>query len=250
MKPKLCYVLPDVGADTHFSYNVDFVGYIRDQFDVFFVLEKGKAPSVQGVRIHAQRYRFFPARYLENVVILIRARLSGYTDFYVHYSFLSALNASMITALFGGRVYYWNAGLPWNYPQNFLRRAFERVVYYAVDYVVTGTDGLARQYAARYHIARNKIKVIPNWIDTKKFASAVSRFRSEKDAIKKDMNIALDEKIVLFVHRLSHRKGAHYLPEIVQTLSDEKIVFIIIGGGSDRKQIESEFAARNVSDRV
>ena len=250
MKPKLCYILPSISNDTHFSYNVKLIWYLKYQFDLFFIVEKGSAPAMPQVRTYAQRYRSFPARYLENIIILMRARFAGYKDFYVHYSFLSALNASMITTLFGGRVYYWNAGLPWNYPQNFLRRWFERAVYYAVDYVVTGTNSLAQQYAEHYHMPREKIKVMPNWIDVFHFASAVDQFRSQRDSIKKQLHVAPDEKIALFVHRLSHRKGAQYLPEMVRTLSNEKIIFIVVGDGPDRKQIESEFSAKNLKDRV
>lgn len=247
---RLCYILPDISNDTHFSYNVKLIQRLQHQFNLFFIVEKGTAPNISDVRSYAQRYLFFPFRYAENFIILMWARLSGYKDFYVHYSFVSAINASIITALFGGRVYYWNAGLPWNYPQNFLRRFFEQAAYYAVDYVVTGTDGLARQYAKHYHIPFEKIKTAPNWIDVDEFASAVDRFRSQKDTIKKQLKIATDEKIVLFVHRLSHRKGAHYLPEIVNAFADANVVFIVAGDGPDRNQVESEFVRRNLNNRV
>jgi glycosyltransferase involved in cell wall biosynthesis len=219
---KLVFIIPKIEKNeaTHFAYLPDFISEIGKDFKVKTVIEKGILPWDF----------FFPIRLPLLMIRLLWLRACGYRDFYVHYSFAGALVASIIIKLFGGRVFYWNCGEPWKYRRNFLRENFERRVYKMITFLVTGTEELAMQYSAHYGIPMEKIKVMPNWIDLTK---------TQEQKNKKTLEIKDDQKTVLFVHRLSERKGANYLPEILRELQDENIVMLVVGDGPERHKIES-----------
>lgn len=248
--PKLCFVVPEYNSQTasHFNYLYDFVRNISRDFDIFLVLEKARDyPDVgKEIKIYIQKFRFFPLRVIENFLVFCYARLAGCRDFYVHYSFISAFNSSLIARLSGGRTFYWNCGLPWLYKRNFLRNSFERIVYKSVTFLVTGTEGLKNEYSNHYSLPLSKIKVLPNWINLNNFK--INHAVSEK--IRKDIDPSGKNKILLFVHRLSRRKGAQYLPEIISGLKNENVILAVIGDGPERQSVEAEIEKRGLSGRT
>src|SRR3989338_2572250 len=233
---RICYVLQECSAHTHFSYNCAFVDHIRDVMDVWLVTEKGARRNCAQKQVSCQRFRFPALRLIENFIMLFRIRLRGYSDFYVHYSFLSALNAACIARFCGGRVFYWNAGLPWLYRRPFFREWIERAAYRAITFLVTGTEGLKQEYAKHYDIPLRKIKVMPNWIDVQKVKS--QKLKIKINELKRQLCIPEKAKVLLFVHRLSKRKGAHYLLEIMNRLRDENVVLLVVGDGPERDSLE------------
>lgn len=250
MQFKICFVLPEYSrvTPTHFNYIYELVKEVSKDFDVFLVAEKGNGcpDFIAKEKFYLQRFGFLPLRAIENFLLSVWLRSKGYKDFYVHYSFLSAFNVSLTVKILGGRIFYWNCGLPWLYRRSLGRGKFERLVYHLMTFLVTGTEGLKEEYARHYHLPLAKIRVLPNWID-------VSRFQSQiigSDELRSRLNISNAEKVVLFTHRLSKRKGAHYLPEIVQRLKNESIVLLIIGGGAERENIELKIKGLGLAEKV
>ncbi|OGY65351.1 MAG: hypothetical protein A3A16_02795 [Candidatus Harrisonbacteria bacterium RIFCSPLOWO2_01_FULL_44_18] len=251
-KPKLCYVLPDYRpkSHTHFAYLVDFVGEISNFFNTFLIIEKGERPRIDlgCQRVQVLWFQFFPLRWCELHCRLFYARLLGYKTFYVHYSFLSAFLSSLIARLVGGRTFYWNCGLPWQYKRNFLRATFELITYRLITFLVTGTEGLKKEYAQHYHLPLEKIKVMPNWINLEKVNSKQKLVNRTK--LKIELKISENAKVILFAHRLSRRKGAHYLPEILNKLRDENVVTVIIGDGPEKENIQLLITNYQLQDKV
>ena len=103
--------------------------------------------------------------------------------------------------------------------------------------MVTGTEGLKKEYSRHYRMHLSKIKVMPNWIDLEKIKNQKSKIKT--DELKNQLQIKSGQKVILFVHRLSKRKGAHHLPEIAKNLKDENAVLLVVGDGPERKNIES-----------
>ena len=239
---KLVFVVPKLnkGEATHFAYFPDFITEISENFKVKIIIERGSWPA-----------DFFLLR-------LLWARVSGYRDFYVHYSFRAALVASIIAGFFGGRVFYWNCGEPWKYKRNFWRESLERRVYKMITYLVTGAETLAIRYSEHYGIPREKIKIMPNWIDLEKIKYQILNIKNEeRERIKDGLKIPENQKIILFAHRLSERKGAHYLPEILKKLDTSRqargippVVLLIAGDGPERKSVESKIKDYGLSDRA
>ena len=216
------------------------LGELSNEFELIVIIEResegAKDIYFGTAKIEVVKSRFLPLRIIETAIRLKKARFSGYRDFYVHYSFLSAFIASLIVRIFGGRVYYWNCGEPWKYRRNIFRDIFEKFTYKIITYLVTGTESLKKEYAKHYGLPPEKIKVMPNWINLQKFR--IMNYELGIKELKEKLSIKEGEKIILFAHRLSRRKGAHYLPEIIKAFRDEKVVFIIIGDGPERGNLE------------
>ncbi len=239
VRPKLCFVAPAwrKGDATHFAYLKEFVREISKRFDVHLVVERGELPHDSGaVEVRLCDARFAPMRMIRTKLALFRARLHGCRTYYVHYSFFAAFTASWITRFTGGRVLYWNCGEPWKYRRPWLRERFERLTYRLINTLVTGTSGLADQYAKHYRIPREKVEVMPNWIHV----DDMEHVTWDKEKLRKALKIPENHKVVLFVHRLSKRKGAHYLPEIIRAFRDEPVTFLVAGEGPERMNIERQ----------
>ena len=249
-KRKLCFIIPEynLSTPTHFNYLYEFIEKISNDFDIFLIAEKGLGDPPKGVtRFYIQKFNRPILRIIENELAIERARVLGYKTFYIHYSFLSAYNASIITRFFGGQVFYWNCGEPWKYKRSFARDFFEHTVYKLIHFLVTGTEGLKKKYAEHYKLPLEKIKVMPNYIDV---SSIKYQVLSIKNDLKKNLNISSDTKVVLFVHRLSKRKGAYYLPEILKELKDENMVLLVVGDGPERKMIEVEASRQGLEAKI
>ena len=60
-----------------------------------------------------------------------------------------------------------------------------------------------------------------------------------KEEARRQLGIPLDKKVVLFLHRLSRRKGVHLLPEIIKEFGDmHDVLFVIVGEGPERQDME------------
>jgi len=267
-KQKICFIIPEYNkkTPTHFNYLYGFIKRLSQDLDIFLVVERGSAPEV-GLgykRVAALMFGFAPFKIGEFLIRLLYARVKGYKDFYVHYTFLGAMTASIIVKLFGGRVFYWNCGEPWKYRRNFLRENFEIKVYKMINYLVTGTESLALEYSTYYEMPVGKIKVMPNYIDLEKIKNPARHRKYElgsgvaggqiskikKNDFKLKLGIKENVKVILFVHRLSERKGAQYLPEILEKLKDEPIVLVVVGDGPLRKDIEKRIMEKGLGERV
>jgi glycosyltransferase involved in cell wall biosynthesis len=227
---KLLYVLPEYvsGAHTHFSYIPLLLERVATSLDIMLVVEKGQRPDIAGVKRIANCISMPFAKFFHLTFHILRARIMGYRVCYVHYSFGAAFIASIIFRLSGGRVLYWNCGLPWLYTRSFVRDAFERVVYKIVSDVVTGTERLAEKYAEVYGIPIMKVRVMPNWIDVKKVSG--EQLAVGKEETRDEIGIKNNHKMVLFAHRLSERKGAQYLPDIARRLPNDTVL-VVVGDG-------------------
>jgi glycosyltransferase involved in cell wall biosynthesis len=249
---KLCYVIPEyTGEDhTHFAYLGAFVRELAKDFEIFLVVERGSMPPEDwGYReAHLIRARGVVFRAVRLQYALFRARLLGYRTYYVHYSFFAAYVASIIVRITGGRVFYWNCGEPWKYRRSFFRDRFERLVYRIITHLVTGTEGMKKMYAEHYGLPLDKIRVVPNWIDVERCKSENAKVRTGE--VRRELRIPEGSKVLLFVHRLSKRKGAHYLPQILKELKDENVVLVIAGDGPERVNVESQISQYGLRDRV
>ena len=255
-KPELCFVVPEYRSDspTHFPYIFEMIARLSPDFQIRCIIERsfGALPLLDSAELYVQRPTLFLFRIAQTKINILRARAAGYRDFYVHYSFFSAFFASLVTRIFGGRVFYWNCGLPWQYRRNWFRERFEQLVYQMVTFLITGTEGLKKEYAKHYHVPLEKVKVLPNWIDTEKWKAESEKWNvAEKhEELRERLNISENAKVLLFVHRLSKRKGAHYIPEILKRLQDENIVLVVIGDGPERKALELQILNYQLQTKI
>ena len=246
---KLLYILPEYreNAHTHFSYIPPFLSKVGESLDIALLIERGEKPDIKNISYVSICPNIPILRQIILSAHIISARMRGYKTVYVHYSFMSAFVASVVMRTTGGKVFYWNCGLPWKYTRPFLRDIFERLVYKFVTHVVTGTPKLAERYAEEYLLSKKKVLVMPNWIDIEETRRTAGH--DDKSQVRTALGLPKDTSIVLFAHRLSERKGAQYLPDIALMLPKD-VTLIVIGDGPLKETIEKQFAELGVEGRV
>ncbi|OHA01836.1 MAG: hypothetical protein A3C16_05985 [Candidatus Sungbacteria bacterium RIFCSPHIGHO2_02_FULL_51_29] len=251
MKPQLTYILPEYSktSATHFAHIHDFIRRISAYFDVTLLIEKGEAPAEDWgcKKVLLLTFSFTPLRFLELMARIFFGRLVEKKNVYVHYSFVGAYAAVCVFRFFGGKVFYWNAGEPWKYKKGWFREMFERKVYRAVTVLVTGTEALKKEYARVYDIRPEKIRVMPNWIDCGRFSNVnIAAVRNVRQAAR----IREHDAVVLFVHRLSKRKGADLLPAIAEAFRDDPVKFLVVGDGPERSALHIALREKHLEDAV
>ena len=209
-------------------------------------LEKGSCDKEDSKWCVVQKFSFAPLRILENIVRLLSMRFSGHTTFYVHYSFVSAISAGLITKVFGGTVYYWNCGQPWMYTRGFLTDQYQKLAYRLIDYLVTGVEAVVPGYMETYGLKLEQVKVISNWIDI----DSIEKDSNAKQKLHNKYALDSETKILLFLHTLSSRYGAEFLPEILEGLKDRNVHLLVAGDGNLREFLEKTFIEKGLTEKV
>lgn len=246
-RKKLCYILPEYIKEdaTHFSHVHDFIEEITKSINVSLIIERDTMPSDN---LGTESARLARSHVLLLVWYILRARVAGYRDFYIHYSFRAAFAASIIVRWNGGRVLYWNCGEPWKFQRSFVREQFERFVYRVITFLVTGTATMKEAYAREYNIPLKKIKILPNWINTKRFATSIAT----STALRGKLGIGKDTKVTLFVHHLSKRKGADLIVPTFQVLQQQNlnVIILVIGSGPEEEVLQKTILKEKLQNTI
>ena len=240
-KMKLCYILPEYNqnTDSHFYHHYERLEKLSDKLDVFLIAEKGsytKGKTLNMKRFYIQKFKFLPFRFLENLFIILRARMLGYKKFYTHISYISAINAVIVSRLFGGKSYYWNCAMNWLFKQRTLPGWGYKLSMKLSHYLVTGSEEMKKGYAENYGLSLDKIKVIPNWVNPERF----------KPIDKKQ------GRTILFVHWLSKRKGADILVPIMNNLKFKikNLKLMVIGDGPYKNKLIDEIKDNGLEKQI
>lgn len=237
MKKKLCFCLRefDPNIDGHGKYIYEMIIELSKIFDLIVIVEKGKNELIEGKTICMKsNNKFFLL--IENFYTLLKLRMKGYKTFYSHYTIFSRINIGLITKVFGGKSYFWHCARIVDFMKN--QKGFKKIFKIITEYLpfkfsawlntglVTGNNTMKQYYHTQAKIPLSKIEVCPNWVDTERFEKAIP-------IKKEELNIDPSKKVILFVHRLSERKGARDLPKIIEKIMEERedLVFLIIGDG-------------------
>jgi glycosyltransferase involved in cell wall biosynthesis len=248
---KLIYILPEAANDTHMKFNVEFVEFLvkEKEVDVYFIIEKNcdgallkKKTGVTHLSITGDANILL--RIIRLIYFLSAARLMGYKKVYIHYSFISALVASLLPWF---KTYYWNCGMVWNYRKQYFAELFETSVYILIDKFVTATEGLAKGYSEFYKFDIKKTIFLPNWIDVAAFQNKLNQTDAQK--LRSELNIHNDQKVLFFNQRHSGRKGAQYLPQIVRALTAD-CVLIVTNSGPYTQDIKNQIIKDGMLDKV
>lgn len=97
-------------------------------------------------------------------------------------------------------------------------------------------------------IPAEKIEVIPNGVDMDKFHII------DRDEARKELDLPIDRQIVLFAGYLRPRKGLQYLieaiPKLVKDHPDQDPLFLILGEGQMRTELEKKIAEYHLENNV
>jgi hypothetical protein len=105
---KLCYILPEYNEKTsdHFYHHYEFLEELSTKIDIFLIIEKSNVKRISFgnfKKVYVQGCKLLPFRFLESFLLVLRARLLGYRNFYTHYCYIGGINAGIISRLFGGK---------------------------------------------------------------------------------------------------------------------------------------------------
>jgi len=263
MKPKLCYILPkyDLNTEEHFYHNYQFLEELAKEVDVFLFVERciGKPEFKNTSWVYKQRFiRFIPFRIVEIALIMTYLRIKGVERFYVHYSYFGALVGSLLCKLTGGKVYYWHCvsviyKTKWRLNLQDLLHKIKaeiplKLTLKMVDHLVTGTQSLGDFYHQTFGISKKKIITLPNEIDLNRFNPK----NYNRKQMREKIGVGEKERIVLFVHRIAERKGAHHIPEIVKQVGHAipDVQFIIAGEGPYFETLKKRLSGDGLDSRV
>jgi glycosyltransferase involved in cell wall biosynthesis len=242
---KICYILPEYKEDTsnHFYHHYELLKKLSKKLDIFLIIEKSesKAKNIKlGNKVYVQKFKFLPFRFLESFFIILRARKLGYKIFYTHYCYIGAINSAIISKIFKGTTYYWNCAMNWLFKKKGFLKTGYRLSLKLSDFLVTGSEEMKKAYAKNYNLSLNKIKIVPNWINLKRFKS---------HTIKKESKFPK----LLIIHWLSKRKGADMIVPIASRLSKiltTKYKLLVIGNGPYKKQLEKEIKKNRLTKNI
>ncbi len=243
---KLCYVLPkfDIDAGEHVYHKYRLLSELGKRCKLAVLVEKCKGtPEFENAKeVICIKEQTLLSRCIETAGRMLELRLKGYNTFFVHYTFVGAVLASIIARFTGAKVFYWNCGMPHLSFKHFGERGWLhsqlnddwplRLSLNLSNYLVTGTKSMKEYYHEQFDVPLKKIVVVPNQIDLSRFTPT-----------KRKNNVP----VVLFVHRISERKGAHNIVPIAKkVLRTKKAQFVIIGEGPYLAELQASIRRNNL----
>lgn len=254
-RPSLCYLLPSYDPDTeeHFFHIYRLLELLGRDLELAVVIERCRGvPSFPtAAEVVVQRWtRWFPLRVLEIVAIFLRLRWKGCRLFYVHYSFFGGIFWNLLGRLTGVRVFYWHCvsrtfKKPWGLSREILLHKLKAELPLALtmrlcDTLVTGTRAVARFYASEFELSEQRIVVLPNEVELARFEGCAS----SRPETRVRLGLPPEAPVVLFLHRLAERKGAHLLPEIAACVLQKvpHCRFLVAGAGPCEASLRRQIA--------
>lgn len=265
----VCYILPFYAPDddSHFSHVPRLLSQLAYYCKVYVIVEKSRVhPDIPNTEIHVQRYGFGPRllRMIELAFLVFRLYRRGCRKFFVRISVTAALTIGVLAKLLSIKMYYWNSGqgrniLPrWTDGiQGFTRRARAELAYlpfYIATKLayrfVTGPELMGDYYAKEYGISSRKLIILYNDIDLTRFVPVQGKNRAGIVSIAD--RSPQNNVVILFVHRLSIRKGPQHLVPLASKLAkvSDNFVFLVVGDGPYRGQLLQEIHSRGLDEKV
>jgi len=259
---KLVYVLPtyDANSQEHLYHIYGFLERASQQLDIWLIIERASGqPHFAGLRVYRRRLQVPVLRALEVGAVMLWARLSGYKVFYTHYSISGAVLSALVTRILGGVSYYWSCvhtldfvpKTPRTWPAWKLKLRNQYLLSLALHWVhhlVTGTQTMARYYSEGYGLELSSVRVMPNWVDLKRFTGLPG-----KTELRLQLGWPPQNLVVLFLHRIVERKGAQFIVPIVQQVMarsvglTERLMFVVAGSGPYEETLAREVEAAGLT---
>lgn len=247
---KIIFLIRSFSDKTHFAYHLETVKYLSEVADIALIIERATGTPIglpENVTVYQKWSTFLPLRVIQMMLRFIQLRMCGYNIFYIHYSFMGAILSGLVARLSGGHSFYWNAGMPWEYTQSRLRRFMEWCGYQSAQTLITASPSLVAGYSKAYRLSKERIIVVPNWIDVTRIEKMVGKFDKNSERVR--LGIGPNTRTALYARRLGKPWGAQFLPEIFSKLPTD-VHLLIAGEGPLRDELEADFVQRGLMKRV
>lgn len=254
-KTKLVYILREYHPQSpeHLSHKHEFLQELARHAYLFLILERGKTKPdyLPASQVYLQRCSFPPLRALELTILLLWLRSSGYRIFYTHYSLYGGILAGLICRLTKGTAYYWNCGRMRDHCPS--PRASPRYLWHQIRNhmpllgairlshgLTTATPGMASYYNENYGKKLRAIRILPNSLNLDRFLNLPTQ-----QTCREFLSLPADVPVLLFLHRLVVRKGAHHIVPLITGLLEKypTLIALIAGEGPYEKLLRNEIQA-------
>ncbi|MEV4330795.1 glycosyltransferase family 4 protein [Streptomyces sp. NPDC049597] len=248
----------------HFAHIPALLAALGRRTDVAAAVERGTPPArLAGVRLLLRvPGRSLIGRVLGTALTVHRLSRAGYRTYFLRYSTLFLIVLILTRPLYHHRILLWRSGLPGVRAPEQRRtvrlRAHElinKITARLVHCLVTGPETMVPLMADMWGVPRHRMRLLYNDVDAGRFAPLE---RVARDKARAQLGWAEDEFVVLFVHRLSYRKGVRLLAPLVDMVSDApealasgvRVRLVVAGDGPERSRLEREAADPVRSSRM
>lgn len=264
MKKKLIYVLNSYSSKSaqHFYHVINLLDQMgKSGVDVVLIIEKAdENPKIEAdIKVVVQKEKGIK-RALELYKILKKYINLGYSKTFVRIS----LNASVIAILAAmgkkSEVYFWQSGDNLTYDRQ--KKGSDKVKWYLMNYTklwftktfgdhfVTGPETMVKYYIDELKVDHKKMLCLYNDIDVNRFKMGEEKNRKE---LREELNLPLDAKIVLFIHRLTPvKRFSNFIPAIAETdkARENNIYYVVVGGGPEAELVRNNVENSKYKDRI
>jgi len=130
------------------------------------------------------------------------------------------------------------------YFENSLRKKMLINTLKSVDHIIAVSNDMKKKVVDEYDIKHNKITVIPNGIEPKKF-NMIDRKKARKVC-----NLENDKKYILSLSRLSHEKGLEYLFKAFSSLDAKDTELVVVGDGPLKEKLVIMASDLKIANKV
>ena len=262
MSNRLIYVLNNYSkkSDEHYFHVINFLDKLADTgVEIALIIEKSDELPVfrnPNIKIYPLSKGSKYLRGFKFLKALNKLYSEGYRKIFIRISQNAIIPAIFYSFFSKLETYYWHSGTVLEYDRKHkpkLRLFIDEVKFWFIKtyttWFVTGPESM-KQYYIKHNVKADKIIILYNDIDISRFFIS-----SDKEKNKEKLCIPKEEKVILFVHRLSPvRETLFYMPYIIEEFyknnNIEDYKFYIIGGGSDKDKLEKEIEQKKLSEKV
>lgn len=264
MKKKLLYVLNSYSSKStqHFYHVINLLNHMaKNGVDIVLVIEKAdEYPMIEtDIKVVVQKEKGIK-RAFELYGILKKYIDLGYSKTFVRIS----LNASVVAILAAigkkSEVYFWQSGDNLTYDRQ--KKGKEKVKWYLtnytklwftktfVDYFVTGPETMVQYYIDELKVKPEKMICLYNDIDINRFQMGSE---DDRKLLREELNLPLDAKIVLFIHRFTPvKKFSNFIPFLAESDKNRynNIYYVVVGGGPEEELIRNNVEKSKYKDQI
>jgi len=231
---------------------------------IALVIEKcNEKPQIinNNINVITQQNKSKISRVIELYRIIKKLNNKGYEKVFVRISWVAACITILVGFTSNLKTYYWLSGqgsienfqkLKWGFQKIKLLITSRLPFWFIKTYVyrfVTGPESMGDYMHKKMKVNPRKILILYNDININRFSKATDE---EKYNYKESLNIPLNKKIILFVHRLSPvRKTLYFIPYIIteffKTNSTNDYHFVFAGSGPEESELEKAIFNADVS---
>jgi glycosyltransferase involved in cell wall biosynthesis len=125
-----------------------------------------------------------------------------------------------------------------------LRRSWLKWVYSHVDYALyVGTHN--KNYYLKHGLKEDQLIFAPHAIDNDRFSEPDAQYRKEAAALRRQLNMAEDDLVILFAGKLGPKKNPFFLVELLKMIPDSTVKGVFVGNGSLEDELKAAAAGNH-----